>query len=598
MLAAAVPLLISAGILWVFVQESWRFFQVVPVWNFLTDTQWTPQFNSQQFGIGVLISATLLVTAIALLVAVPLGILAAFYLTEYAPQSWRSILRPLLNSLSGVPTIVYGYFALLLVTPVLQQLVPTMASFNALSAGLVTGLLVTPIVAALVEDALDQVEPGIRQGAYACGLTRAEMSLKILLPEVSPSVIAAITLAASRVLGETMIAAIAAGQIPNLTLNPLVPVETMTAFIVQVSLGDVPTDSLLFHTIFAVGMTLFLMTLVLNIVGNRLMRRYGRIHQTQSLPTAATPAPAADLEFKALGTFPDGKFVSNLWQRRWLDRLLGGLGGMAALAGPLVLGVLSVVTLRLGLPQLDWQFLTSFTSGDPAKAGILGALAGTLWLVVLTTLFAVPMGIAAAIFLEEYVPDRIWSRVVEINLANATAVPGILYGILGVAVFAENLRWLTGGRSILAASMMMTLLVLPLLITAARTALRRVPVTLKRGGYAVGMSRWQVIWHIVLPTARPGLLTALLFTGSRVIGEASPLIAIGAVEFITFVPKPTLEGLQSPFTTLTTQIFFWLLRPQPLFQQKAAAAVVVLCGIVLLMNVLASWLRDRLQKLT
>lgn len=600
-LATAVPIMAVGGLAIIFVYESWLFFEEVPLWNFLTDTQWTPQFSSQKFGVGVLISATLLVSFIALVVAIPIGILSAIYLSECAPKSVKGILRPLVNALAGVPTIVYGYFALLLVTPYLQKLIPGLSIFNSLSAGVVTGLLVVPIIASFSEDALQSVDRTYRQAAYSCGFTRFELITRVLLPTAMPGIIASITLAASRVLGETMIAAIAAGQSPKLTFNPLVPVETMTAFIVRVSLGDVPTNSLLFHTIFAVGMVLFLITLALNVIGNWLVRRYSRTRQKLELPIARDTQPLA-LPCTTDGGHPliisrnNDQFVSRLEYRQWRDRLTCAVGLLASLVGPLLLAVLTVVTLYIGLSQLNWAFLTSYTSSNPEKAGILGALAGTFWLLGLTAIFAIPIGVAAAIYLEEYVSDHFWSRFVEINLTNATAVPGILYGLLGVAVFVEKLRWLTGGRSILAASLMMTLLVLPLLIAASRTALSQVPKSLKRAGYAVGMSRWQVIWHVILPAARPGLLTGILLTGSRIVGEASPLIAIGAIEFITFMPSPTLKGIQSPFTTLTTQIFYWLSRPQPVFQAKAAAAVIVLGGMVFGMNVLSSVLRDRLKK--
>ncbi|HEY9887879.1 MAG TPA: phosphate ABC transporter permease PstA [Candidatus Obscuribacterales bacterium] len=597
--AAAIPVTAVGAIALVFIYESWLFFQEVPLWNFLTDTQWTPQFSRQQFGVLVLISATLLVTVIALIVAVPLGILAAIYLSEYAPKSVRAVLRPLLEALSGVPTIVYGYFALLLVTPFLREFIPGLSIFNSLSAGLVTGLLVTPIIAAFTEDALGSIDDNYRKAAYAAGLTRFELVRQILLPLAFPGIVASVTLAASRVLGETMIAAIAAGQNPRLTLNPLVSVETMTAFIVQVSLGDVPTDSLLFHTIFVVGMVLFLITLALNSFGNWLGRRYSKKITGNELPTAESQGEAATLT-PPTPTFPTITpaiaFSPHWRQRHWRDRLFTGVGLLATLIGPAFLLLLTLITLRSGARHLNWQFLTSFTSRVPENAGILAGLSGTLWLLTLTGLLAVPIAIAAAIYLEEYMQDGPWSRFLEVNLANATAIPGILYGLLGMALFAQRLRWLTGGRTIAAAALMMTLLVLPLLVTATRTALRQVPKALKRGGYAVGMSRWQVIWHIVLPAARPGLITGLLLTASRVMGEASPLIALGAIDFITFVPSPTLSGLQSPFTTLTTQIFFWLSRPQAIYQEKAAAAVIVLGAMVLLMNGLAALLRSRLQK--
>lgn len=594
--AGMIPLGVIGGIIAIFIYQSWLFFQEIPLVQFLTETSWTPLFPSQRFGILVLIAATLQVSVIAMLVAIPIGLLAAVYMSECAPKSVKAILRPLLDSLSGVPTIVYGYFAVLLITPSLRTLIPNLSIFNGLSAGLMTGLLITPIISAFSEDALNNVDKFQRRAAYACGLTQFELIWKVLLPAAFPGIMASFTLAASRALGETMIAAIAAGQSPRLTLNPFVPIETMTGFIVQVSLGEVAIDGLIFHTIFAVGTVLFLITLGLNSAGNWLVHKYTRTVEDQGRPVADTMVDSIICEIDDIPT-PDD-FTPVLFQRQFLNRAFAVLGLLASLIGPVFLALLTLVTLRLGLPQLNWQFLTSLTSSDPEQAGIVAAILGTLWLLGLTMLLAVPIGIAAAIYLEEYVPDSAWSRFLEVNLANATAVPGILYGLLGIAVFAKGLEVITGGRSLLAAAMMMALLVLPLLITASQSALRLVSPTLKQGGYAMGMTQWQVIWYIVLPAARPGLLTALLLTASRVIGEASPLIALGAVQFVTFVPGFSLDGLQSPFMTLTTQIFFWLSSPQPVFQQKAAAAVIVLGAMVVLMNSIAALIRDRVQKVS
>lgn len=598
-LATVIPLSVVVAIVVVFIYQSGLFFQVVSLWQFLTDTQWTPHFSRQRFGILVLVSGTVLVNAIALAVAIPVGVLSAIYLSEYAPRSVKLTIRPLLGALSGIPTVVYGYFALLLVTPYLRLVIPGLSIFNGLSAGLVTGILITPMIASLSEDALQGVDTTYRHAAYACGLTQFELVWNVLLPEALPGILASFTLAASRGLGETMIAAIATGHNPNLTLNPLVPIETMTAFIVQVSLGDISTDSLLFNAIFALGMVLFLMTLTLNSFGNWLVYRYRRLQERQGRPTAdsSLQRTMAHVTPEPFYLTP-ASFASTVGQRRWVNRVFSLLGLLSSLVAPGFLGLLILVTLRLGLPQLNWQFLSSLTSSEPAQVGILAALAGSLWLLGLTLLFALPIGIASAIYLEEYLPPGIWNRLVEINLANATAVPGILYGLLGLAVFVDAGQRVTGGRSILSAALMMTLLVLPLLITASRAALRQVPFSLKWSGYAVGMSRWQVIWYIILPAARPGLLTGFLLTASRILGETSPLIALGAVESITFVPAFTLEGLQSPFTTLTTQLFFWLSLPQTIFREKAAAAVIVLGTIVLIMNGVAALIRDRIQRVS
>jgi len=280
---ASLSIFTTAGIIGVLIFETWSFFQEVPLRDFLTDTQWTPLFARQEFGIFVLVSATLLITVIALVVALPIGLLAAIYLSEYASERVRRIIKPALEVLAGVPTVVYGYFALLFVTPLLKTLLSPLgirlSGFNALSAGLVMGVMIIPTVASLSEDAIYAVPRSLREGAYALGATRREVIIGVVLPAALSGIVAAFILAVSRAIGETMIVAIAAGQNPRLTLNPTVPVQTMTSFIVQVSLGDTPTGSLAFRTIFAVGMTLFLITLGLNVVSHYVVKRYREVYE-------------------------------------------------------------------------------------------------------------------------------------------------------------------------------------------------------------------------------------------------------------------------------------------------------------------------------
>jgi len=269
-----VSILTTAGIVAVLLFEANAFFREVPLWRFLTDREWTPLFADKQFGVMVLASATFLTSMIALLVAIPIGLMSAIYLSEVAPRRVRRVVKPLLEVLAGVPTVVYGYFALLFVTPLLQVLIPSISGFNALSAGLVMGVMIIPLVVSLSEDALFAVPQNLRDGAYALGATRLHVATRVVVPAALSGIVASFILAVSRAVGETMIVAIAAGQSPNLTLNPLVPVETMTAYIVQVSLGDTPTGTLEFKTIFAVGMTLFVLTLGLNILSHRLVSRF------------------------------------------------------------------------------------------------------------------------------------------------------------------------------------------------------------------------------------------------------------------------------------------------------------------------------------
>ncbi|WP_233258645.1 phosphate ABC transporter permease subunit PstC [[Phormidium] sp. ETS-05] len=273
-LFALVSVATTIGIIFVLIFETIEFFREVPFWRFLTDTEWTPLFSNAQFGIFVLISATFLTSIIAITVALPVGLLAAIYLSEYAQPKLRQWLKPALEILAGVPTVVYGYFALLFVTPLLQKFIPPLQGFNALSAGLVLGIAIIPLVASLSEDAIYAVPNSLREGAYAVGATQREAIIGVVLPGALSGIVASFIIAVSRAIGETMIVAVAAGQNPTLGLNPFVPIMTMTAYIVQVSLGDTPAGSLAFKTIFAVGMTLFVLTLILNVFSFWFVRRF------------------------------------------------------------------------------------------------------------------------------------------------------------------------------------------------------------------------------------------------------------------------------------------------------------------------------------
>jgi phosphate transport system permease protein len=274
LLCALLSIGTTAGIIVVLAVETFAFLRDVPIADFLFGTEWTPLFATPRFGVLPLVAGTILVSAIAMAVALPMGLLSAIYLSEYAPRGVRRAIKPILEILAGVPTVVYGYFALLFVTPILQQFIPGLAGFNALGPGIVMGIMILPLVSSLSEDAMQGVPRGLREGAYALGATRMQTSLRVVLPAAFSGITAAFILAASRAIGETMIVAIAAGQQPRLTANPLVPVETMTAYIVQVSLGDTPQGTLEYRTIFAVGMLLFLGTFGLNLVSAWLRERY------------------------------------------------------------------------------------------------------------------------------------------------------------------------------------------------------------------------------------------------------------------------------------------------------------------------------------
>lgn len=272
--SALITIAVTFGIVAVLAFEAFRFFKEVSVFDFFTDTQWTPLFTDKHYGILPLLSGTLLTTFIAIMVALPIGLSISIYLSEYAPKSFRRSIKPLLELLAAVPTVVYGFFALVVVTPFLQGFIPNLSGFNSLSAGIVMGIMIIPYVSSLSEDALHAVPSSLREASYGMGATKLQTAFKVMVPAASSGIIVSIILAISRAIGETMIVAIAAGQQPRLTLNPLVPVETITAYIVQVSLGDVEHGSLEYRTIFAAGITLFVFTFLLNTLSFRIRKKY------------------------------------------------------------------------------------------------------------------------------------------------------------------------------------------------------------------------------------------------------------------------------------------------------------------------------------
>jgi phosphate transport system permease protein len=269
-----ITVLTTLGIIWVLLSESWGFFGEIPLNDFLFDTEWTPLFTNKRYGILPLLSGTFLTTFIAIATALPLGITIAVYLSEYAPRSFRQSIKPALEILAAVPTVVYGFFALTVVTPFLQTFIPSLSSFNALSAGLVMGIMIIPLISSLSEDALYAVPKSLREASFGMGATRFQTAFKVVVPAASSGIIVSVILAISRAIGETMVVAIAAGQQPNLTFDPTEAVETITAYIVQVSLGDVQHGTMEYKTIFAAGITLFVFTFLLNNLSYYIKKKY------------------------------------------------------------------------------------------------------------------------------------------------------------------------------------------------------------------------------------------------------------------------------------------------------------------------------------
>lgn len=278
-LCATISIATTFGIIAVLIQETYHFFREVSVVDFLTGTEWAPLFQPQRFGVLPLVCGTFLVAVGSGLVAIPLGLMSGLYMSEYASKRTRAFLKPFLEVLAGIPTVVYGYFAVATVTPFLQKIIPSTQVFNAASASIVVGIMILPTIASLCDDAFQAVPQSLRLGGYALGATRLEVSVRILIPAAISGVLASFVLALSRAIGETMAVTLAAGSTPKMTLNPFESIQTMTAYIVQVSLGDTPAGTISYYTIFAVGMLLFVITLGMNYLSHRILRAYLREYE-------------------------------------------------------------------------------------------------------------------------------------------------------------------------------------------------------------------------------------------------------------------------------------------------------------------------------
>ncbi len=277
-LCALLSVVVTIGIIAVLATEASTFFREVPVWEFLFGTRWTPLLLPRSFGVVPLIGGTLLIVAGSAAIGIPIGLASAIYLSEYATKRARAIIKPILEILAGIPTVVYGYFALTFITPLLRTVIPATNIFNAASASIVVGIMVLPMVASLCDDALRAVPDSLRFGAYALGATPMEVATRVTVPGALSGIVASFVLALSRAVGETMAVTIAAGATPNLTLNPLESVQTMTAYIVSVATGDAPAGTVEYQTLFAVGALLFVITLAANLIAIRILRRFREVY--------------------------------------------------------------------------------------------------------------------------------------------------------------------------------------------------------------------------------------------------------------------------------------------------------------------------------
>ncbi len=597
--AACVSVVVSALILWTLIDGSWGFFgsDRVTAWGFLTGTRWQPSGLEPSFGILPLAAGTLLVAGGSLLIAAPLGVGSAVFLSEFASRRTRSLAKPVIEVLAGIPSVVYGFFALLVISPFFQEHLGA-SYFNAVSAIIVMAVMTLPIIVSISDDAMKAVPQHLREASLAMGATRWETATRVVMPAASSGIVASLMLGLGRALGETMVVTLAAGSVPNLTLNPLREVMTMTSFMAQTATGDIP-PGLGADSAFAVGLTLFFITYVVTALAGMVVERIKGGSTVRS--RGAGRARARELLDRALDLWrgawarlaavvprraPDEQA---LLRRRYVKARLG----VAAVAGCFLVAVAFLAyliwsVLSQGLPTLSWRFVTSPLHYRPESAGILPVILGSVYLMLLTMLLAVPVGVGSAVYLNEFARDSVLTRFLRRIIQNLAGVPSIVFGLVGAAVFVAMFGL---GRSLLAGALTLAVMVLPIIVVSTEEALKSVPQTFREAARAVGATRWQTVRHHVLPNATPGILTGSVLALSRAIGETAPILFIAN----TFV-KVNPEGVASPFAAMPMQIFHWTKHANAGFHDLAASTIVVLLLILMTMNTVAIIIRMRAER--
>jgi phosphate transport system permease protein len=588
---ASIAVLVSAAIIYTLVEGSAGFFfnPAVNIFEFFTGTKWTPNGNNPSFGLLPLLSGTLLVAGGALLIGAPLGIGAALYLSEFAGKKVRTVAKPVIEVLAGIPSIVYGFFALLVISPILQQYFGA-SYFNAASAIIVMAIMVLPIIVSISDDSMKAVPKHLREASLAMGATKWETSVKVVMPAASSGIIASLLLGLARALGETMVVVLAAGSIARLTLNPFQEVQTMTAYIAQVATGDIP-PGVAVSAAFAVGLVLFVITYIINLIAGRVVLRIKRGGVTAKKQTRVIRY--SKKIFAAFTVLWNHLLLRTHDKKISLEhRYLKGKIGKTTVATSLLIAVVFLVfllasVLEQGLPGINWNFLTSFPSATPSKAGIYPVILGSIYLVCLTLVFAVPMGVGAAIYLNEFAKDNRYTRFLRRIIQNLAGVPSIVFGLVGLAIFSRLFGF---GPSLLAGSLTLAIMILPVIVVATEEALKSVPDSFREASRGLGATKWQTVRHHVLPYAVPGTLTGVILALSRAIGETAPILFIGSV-FAKTAPSSILDG----FLALPITIFYWTRQPKLQFHDLAASTIVVLLVILLSMNLVAIIIRQRSQ---
>ena len=593
--SASLSVVASALIIYTLAEGTIEFFlaEEATFLGFIGGGEWVPNGRNPRFGIWPLLSGTFLIAGGALLIAVPLGVSAALYLSEFASNRSRKILKPAVEILSGIPSVVHGFFALLVISPFIRTYFDA-SYFNAASAIIVVAAMILPIIVSISDDAIRAIPREMREASLALGATRWETASRVVLPAARSGIVASVLLALARAVGETMAVTLAAGSVASLHLDPLREVQTLTAYIAQVATGDIPPGTAT-DAGFAVGATLFILTYTANTLAigatkKRLGRKPGKLRK--SLGNLSRTARSAISSFSN-GDIPGRAPVDPLspnstdLKRRKSEVIWRRLIGSSLLLGMGFLTILLHSVIKAGAPGIDLAFLTDYPSSRAHLAGIGPVILGSIWLIALTMIFALPAGVGAAVYLTEMSRPSPINLFLRRTIQNLAAVPSIIFGLVGLYVFSRMLGF---GLSLLTGSLTLAMMVLPMIVVTSEEALLAVPKGFREGALAVGATRWQAVRYHVLPNAVPGIATGAILSVARALGETAPILFVASI-FSKTAPTGVLDG----FMAMPIQIFFWTRHPSQSFQDLAASTILVLLMLLLILNAMALFVRNRAE---
>ena len=596
LIAASLAILVSLAILYTLISGSIGFFfdPKVNILDFFIGTKWTPSGTNPSFGLLPLLSGTVLIAGGSILIATPLGLGAALYLTQFANKKASSIAKPIIELLAGIPSIVFGFFALIVISPILRQYFGA-SYFNAASAIIVMSVMILPIIVSVSDDSMRAVPRELKEASLAIGATKWETAIKVVMPAASSGIIASVLLGLARALGETMVVALAAGSVAKFTLNPLSEVQTMTAYIAQVATGDIP-PGVAVSAAFAVGLVLFTITYIINLIAGRIVLKIQNAggQASKNSKKIILKKPVVNKINTSTNSFLENKIeIKNInpedtiKTRHKISSLGILLVGSCLVITTIFLGFLMFSILEQGLPGINLNFLTSYPSSIPSRAGIFPVIIGSIYLVGLAMIFAIPTSMGAAVYLTEFAKDNYYTRILRRLIQNLSGVPSIVFGLVGLTVFARIFGF---GTSILSGSLTLAIMIMPIIIVTTEEALKAIPKSFREAARGLGATKWQTVRHHVIPYALPGTLTGSILALSRAIGETAPILFIASV-FAKTAPDSIFDG----FLALPVTIFFWTRHPKVEFQNLAASTILVLLIILFAMNIVAIIIRQRAQ---